>query len=201
MLENLNKLKNDMKEKDWTICSFIFNYKNTEYIVLVKRFVGNQTRINKYALVILHFMKANNLKHELVVEANSNSLLVDAKILREYFEIKYGTNLGDVLKQLTEKLGKVIPVEVPEITRDDQKKAMVYSLSKSDSEDPNKIYCIGTRRNPKGMKRSPFNSDKTKLLRLDLYNKLSSDESISFCYSADPSKEKDDSELLKAINE
>ena len=201
MLENLKKLKNDMQQKNWTICSFIFRYKNKDYIVLVKRFVGNEIRKNQYALVKLHFMDANNLKHELPVEANSNRLLIDAKVLREYFGIEWGNNLGDILKQFTESLGRVIPVEIPEIISDLQKFAMVNSLSKSDSDDPHKIYCTGTRRNPIGMKRSPFNSDKTKLLRRNLYCLLSSDESISFCYSADPSKAKEDCKILKAINQ
>ena len=57
LLSNLKELKNDMVNKDWTICSFIFEYKEIEYIVLVKRFVGNEKRENQYALVKLHFMK------------------------------------------------------------------------------------------------------------------------------------------------
>lgn len=41
--------------------SFIFTYKRIEYIVLVKRFVGTEKRVNKYALVKLHFIKSKNL--------------------------------------------------------------------------------------------------------------------------------------------
>ena len=41
MLENLKSLKEDMKNNGWTICSFIFKYKNKNYIVLVKRFIGS----------------------------------------------------------------------------------------------------------------------------------------------------------------
>ena len=37
LLSNLKELKNDMVNKDWTICSFIFRYKGIEYIVLVIR--------------------------------------------------------------------------------------------------------------------------------------------------------------------
>ena len=40
MLENLKTLKDNMVEKHWTICSFLFLYKKINYIVLVKRFVG-----------------------------------------------------------------------------------------------------------------------------------------------------------------
>lgn len=200
MLENLTKLKNDMQAKKWTICSFVFTYKGVEYIVLVKRFVGKEVRESQYALVKLHFMKASNLSDELIVEANSKGLLIDAKTLREYFGIEWSDNLGDILNQFTERLGRSIPVEVPATVSDIQKKAMVNSLSKSDSEDPSKIYCIGTRRNPDGQKRSEFNADKTKLLRESLFNELSNDETISFCYSADQTKGKSDSEILRSIN-
>ncbi len=200
MLENLTELKNDMQAKKWTICSFIFSYKEIEYIVLVKRFVGKEVRKNKYALVKLHFMKSSSLSDELVVEANNKGILIDAKTLREYFGIEWSENLGDILSQFTERLGKAIPEKVPVVISDIQKKAMVNSLSKSDSEDPSKIYCTGTRRNPEGQKRSEFNADKTKLLRKNLFDALSNDETISFCYSADQTKEKSDPEILKAIN-
>lgn len=200
MLENLAKLKNDMQAKKWTICSFVFTYKEVEYIVLVKRFVGKEVRKSQYALVKLHFMKADDLSDELIVEANSKGLLIEPKILREYFGIEWSDNLGDILKQFTERLGRSIPVEVQTTVSDIQKKAMVNSLSKSDSEDPNKIYCSGTRRNPKGQKRSEFNADKTKLLRESLFNELLNDETISFCYSDDQTKEKSDFEILKSIN-
>ena len=73
---------------------------------------------------------------------------------------------------------------------------MVKSLSISDSEDPNKIYCYKIRRNPNGGKRSDFNSDKTKLLRPDLFRKFENEHSVSFCYSDDPLKENDDSTIL-----
>lgn len=83
MLENLKSLKEDMKNKRWTICSFIFKYKNKNYIVLVKRFVGSVKRISGYALVKLEFIKENDLTDLLEVEANSNRLLIDTKKLRE----------------------------------------------------------------------------------------------------------------------
>ena len=73
---------------------------------------------------------------------------------------------------------------------------MVKSLSISDSEDPNKIYCYKMRRNPNGRKRSDFNSDKTKLLRPILFKKFENESGVSFCYSDDPLKENDDSTIL-----
>lgn len=197
MLENLKSLKEDMKNNGWTICSFIFKYKNKNYIVLVKRFVGNVQRILKYALVKLEFMKETDLTDLLEVEANSNGLLIDAKTLREYFGIEYSNNLGDIINQFSNQLGDSIPTNIKMNISDIEKQAMVRSLSMSDSEDPEKIYCTMVRRNPEGKKRSEFNSDKTKLLRSELFKYFKDDESISFCYSKEPEKENNDATILK----
>ena len=196
MLENLKYLKNDMVAKKWTICSFIFVYKRVEYIVLVKRFVGREQRIEEYALVKLHFIEADNLYHELQVEANSQRLIVEARTLREFFGIEYGDNLGNILKQFTNQLGESIPKKVPEQRTAAEQAALVNSLSRSDAENPNKIYCYGVKRNSNGGQRSEFNSDKTKLLRPDLFRYFENDTSISFCYSDDINKENNDSEIL-----
>lgn len=191
------ELKEDMVNKHWTICSFMFQYKKIFYIVLVKRFVGNEKRISKFALVKLHFMKYDDLKDDMQVEANSRSLIIDAKSLREYFGIEYSENLGDILQQFTKRLGDVIPKSIPNDFSDIEKAAMVHSLSKSDSEDPNKIYCNKVRRNPNGGQRSEFNADKTKLLRPTLFNYFYNDTSISFCYYSDPAMHNDDATILK----
>ena len=197
LLENLRQLKEDMRNKGWTICSFLFKYKKIEYIVLVKRFVGTEKRIDKYALVKLHFMKANNLSDELQVEANVKKLIVDPKKLREYFGIEYRENLGNILQQFTENLGRVIPTKMSENSSKMEKSAMVRSLSKSDSEDPNKIYCNKVRRNRDGGQRSEFNSDKTRLLRTMLFREFCNDKSISFCYYADKEMENDDATIIR----
>lgn len=197
MLENLKSLKEDMKNNGWTICSFIFKYKNKNYFVLVKRFVGSVKRISEYALVKLEFMKETDLTDLLEVEANSNRLLIDAKKLREYFGIEYSNNLGDIINQFSNQLGDSIPTNIKMNISDIEKQAMVRSLSISDSEDPEKIYCTMVRRNPEGKKRSEFNSDKTKLLRGELFKYFKEDESLSFCYSKEPERENDDATILK----
>ena len=201
LLGNLRQLKIDLELNGWTICSFLFHYKKIEYIVLVKRFVGTETRKSKYALVKLHFMKSYNLSDDLEVEANTQKLIIDARTLREYFGIEYRENLGDLLRQFTERLGNAIPANMPDHTSELEKSAMVRSLSQSDSEDPSKIYCNKVRRNPDGMLRSDFNSDKTKLLRPLLYRRFQNDKSISFCYYSDQSKENDDATILRNFSE
>lgn len=121
--------------------------------------------------------------------------------MRIFFEIKYSDNLGDIIYQFSEQLGKSIPVYVDNKNiNDKQKKAMICSLSHSDSENPNKIHCIGVRRNPNGMFRSEFNADKTKLLVPLLFDKLKDDKRISFCYSDDINKKKSEIEILREFS-
>ncbi|EFO66310.1 hypothetical protein HMPREF9214_0316 [Lactobacillus iners LactinV 11V1-d] len=42
------------------IGQYVVLFLTTKYIVLVKRFVENELRKNKYALVKLHFMRSND---------------------------------------------------------------------------------------------------------------------------------------------
>lgn len=124
-------------------------------------------------------MKSDNLGDDMQVEANSNGLIIETQKLREYFGIEYADNLGNILKQFTERLGNAIPKTISAGISDIERTAMVHSLSKSDSEDPNKIYCNKVKRNPNGGQRSEFNADKTKLLRASLFEYFRNDSSIS----------------------
>jgi len=129
------------------------------------------------------------------VEAKVNGLLIDAKTLRTYFE-----NLGDVLAQFADRLNDFIPAKVPKSYFNDQKKAMIASLSKSASEDPNKIYCFAVKRNARGSKRSEFNGIKAHLLRSSLFKKYKDDDSISFCISNNK-EERTDSEIMQSFSQ
>ncbi|MCO7128199.1 DUF6037 family protein [Sporolactobacillus shoreicorticis] len=90
-----------------------------------------------------------------------------------------------------------MPISVPDRFSDVEKTAMVQSLSRSDSENPNKIFCTKVMRNPDGKTRSEFNADKTKLLRAPLFEHFRNDEGISFCYSVDRAKRNDDATILR----
>ena len=196
MLSKFKQLKEDMEKNDWTITSFLFTYKSIKYVVLVKRFIDNVKKRDPYALVKLDFFKANDLSCTLSAEANSKKILIDARTLREYFGIEYSENLGDILMQFSKRFGESIPISVSNQFSELQIGLMIKSLSKSDSEDPNKVFCYKVRRNPKGQMRSLFNADKTKILRLSLFNYFQEDKSISFCYSTDKNDENDDATIL-----
>lgn len=196
-LENLRLLKAEMEKNDWIICSFLFSYKRIEYAVLVNRFTEKEKKKDRYALVKLQFIDINKPSKSLVVEANSKCLIIDTKILRAFFNIEYGENLGDILKQFTQYLGNNIPLQIPKEYSEIEKRLMVISLSKSDSEDPDKVFCFNIKRNPNGGRRTQYNSDKTKILRPNLFKFFSNDTNISFLYSSDRLKEKDDNYILK----
>ena len=196
-LENLRLLKAEMEKNDWIICSFLFSYKRIEYAVLVNRFTEKEKKKDRYALVKLQFIDINKPSKSLVVEANSKCLIIDTKILRAFFNIEYGENLGDILKQFTQYLGNNIPLQIPKEYSEIEKRLMVISLIKSDSEDPDKVFCFNIKRNPNGGRRTQYNSDKTKILRPNLFKFFSNDTNISFLYSSDRLKEKDDNYILK----
>lgn len=67
----------------------MFCYKDIEYTVLVKRFIGDIVRVNEYALVQLEFIKDEDFQNTLIVEANRQRLIIGAKVLRIFFDIKY----------------------------------------------------------------------------------------------------------------
>jgi hypothetical protein len=200
-LENLKSLRDDMKAKGWHIASFLFTYKDCHYIILVRCYTVEEKRPD-LALVKLEFLREEDIDDALAVPANSQRLLIDAKTLREYFHIEYAENLGDILLQFSERLGAAIPEKVKENPSGPEKAAMVHALDISDAEDPNRIYCFKVKRNPlekngKLSQRSIYNDNKTRLLRKKLYEKLSKDTNISFCYSPNELDEKTDEEILR----
>ena len=144
-------------------------------------------------------MRADNLSNDLVCEANSRQLFMDVKAVRKYFGIEHAANLGDILREFTKYFGQCVPTHVRREITDLEKMAMVRSLSLSNSEDPNQIYCMSVKRNADGKKRSKHNSNKARILRNALYERFKDDETISFCFSSNPEDEKSDQEILKGF--
>ncbi|MEL7459162.1 MULTISPECIES: DUF6037 family protein [Vibrionaceae] len=196
LFQNFKLLKSDMEEKGWVIEAFPFEYKNIDYVVLVKLYQEHEVKLNRYALLKVEFLKANDIDDNLEVEANVRELLTDARTLREYFGIEWAENLGSILQQFNEYFANFIPDKIDLSKSNLFKTAMNKSLSESDSEDPNKIFCYSVRRNPDGGTRSIFNDNKSRLLRPKLYEKFEGDYTVSFCYSPSSEREKSDAEII-----
>lgn len=208
-MSNIKLLKEDMESKGWIIESFNFSFKNYEYIVLVVLYNKDEKK-PKFASVRMIFHKQNFSQDTLTCPANSNGLMLSAKELREFFGISYSENLGDILLQFAKHLGNFIPCNVKSIHSEQEKRLMVSQLSMLDKEDEAKVYCYAVKRNPlkislysgesKQCLRSKYNDNKTRLLRHTLYEKLGSDKTISFCYSADSSLDYSDIVIIDNWN-
>ncbi len=82
-----------------------------------------------------------------MVEANVNKLIIDAQTLRKFFNIEYSKNLGDIITQFMNKLSESIPSKISTSITKIEQSEMIKSLSKSNNEDPNKIYRNRVARN------------------------------------------------------
>ena len=206
-LENLHALKADMEKNGWVIDSFKFHFKKVDYIVLVILYAPDEPR-PQFALLQLDFLDVRNFEHHLLVPANAGGLMIDAKELRLFFGIRYKENLGDILEQFSFELGGYIPPAVNAQKSQTEKDAVVHTLSKRDGDDPGRIYCYAVKRNStvrdkltgivRQQRRSPYNDNKTRVLRRTLYNRLGGDDTLSFCYSDDPSKNRTDEEIISS---
>lgn len=201
-LTSLRTLRDEMIARDWVIACFPFTYAKNRYFVLVKRYIGTPP---KMALVELCFSDRADLDRTLCAPANSAMIDTDAKTLREYFGIQWAPNLGDLLRQFTQELGHAIPDHLPTNLPDVENRAILHHLNRSDAQDPTKLYCIGVRRNasrPDGTpgQRTAYNTQKTRMLRPALYEKLGGDPGLSFCYSSDPADQLDDNTILERLS-
>lgn len=195
IFENFRLLKESMESEGWIIEAFVFEYKNTKYIVLAKLYLENENR-PKYGLLKTEFLKETNFEDSLTIPVNTKGFIIDAKTLRIFFGIEYSENLGNILQQFNEFFSEFIPTKINISKPDNLIRSILNSLSKSDSEDPNKRYCFGVKRNPKGELRTIYNDNKTKILRPKLYEKFAKEKTISFCYSKDIFNEKADDDIL-----
>ena len=199
VFENFRLLKQDMENHGWVIEAFPFVYLNRDYIVLAKLYQGN--RKPKYALLQVEILKTNDINDSLTVPVNASGFMTDAKSLREFFDIGYSENIGDILSQFNEPFSSFIPTKVNLCKSQNLKDAMINSLSISDSQDPNKIYCFSIKRNPDTEKRTIFNDNKSRLLIPILYAKFEDDNTVSFCYSSKIDREKTDEEIINNFSD
>lgn len=204
LLQNLKPLRNAMRERGWVVTCFDFVYKKQGYYVTVTDYVKGVPKPDRRALVALRFMRKSNLSESLSTWANVLRIYIaDRDQFRNFFGIEDESNNGDIVQQFSKQFGQIIPCDIKEV-RNDQKKVILRQLDISDSQDPDKIYCIGVKRdglkaNGEPAERSPFNPQKTQFLRPKLYEWFHSDKNISFRYSLNPADEKSDKEIIDSF--
>ncbi|PZP48328.1 MAG: hypothetical protein DI598_10080 [Pseudopedobacter saltans] len=201
VFENFKLLKKDMEENKWIIEAFTFVYKKNDYIVLTKLYIKNEEK-PEFSLMKVEFLRAENISISLTLPVNVNGFITtDIKSLRDFFKIEYAQNMKDLLTQFNQFFSNFIPTKINPNKPNSLIDAMVVSLSKNDSEDPYKIYCFTVKRNPNSQNRTPFNDNKSRLLRPKLYDKFKDETTISFCYSLNKVDERSDEYIIKKFGE
>lgn len=195
LFENFKLLRADMEDNGWIIEAFNFNYKKVNYVVLAKLYLKKEKK-PKFALLKTEIINLDEKNKTIEFPVNSNQFIADPKTLREFFNIQYGENMKDIIQQFNLYFSKFIPHRVNSNKTYDLIKIMIDSLSKSDSENPNKIYCFTVKRNSNNAQRTIFNDNKSRLLKPSLYEKFKNDPTISFCYSNQINDEKTDEQIL-----
>ena len=183
---NMLSLLNDLQQNEWHITAFQFTYKNTHYIVLFED-ISNLPLVNGEYIAFLTFIDKSNENRIFQTKANEFKFSAKAKEFREYFNIECANNLGDIFKQFYSYFGGFIPTLRVKNFDNQTQQAIINQLSRNDHENVNNLCCYAAKRNGKhdGVQyhRTPFNSDKTKLLRSALFDKLGkNDNTISFYY-------------------
>ncbi|MEJ8304695.1 DUF6037 family protein [Saccharibacillus sacchari] len=110
---NLEQLKKDMKKKKCPVDSFLFGYNKQQYVVLVKPYAKGEKKPPE-ALMQLEFLRVGKLRDRLAVPATKWQFMLDARAMRNYFDIEYTENLGEVFRDLYERFADFIPIQVLE---------------------------------------------------------------------------------------
>lgn len=184
-MQNIPLLLNDLRNNHWHITAFLFTYNHRQYIVLFED-IENLRIVPNGFLVFLTFLDRADANRTLTTRANAYTFEIDARSFREYFGIEYANNLGDIFQQFYEIFNRAVPQGIVQEYDDELTRAMVARLSRNDGDGINNLCCYDVIHHSmvdgRQRHRSPFNSDKTKLLRPNLFNLLGHDDTVSFCY-------------------
>lgn len=182
-MENIAILIKYLRDNNWHMTSFLFNYKQIEYIVLFED-LNNLTINNNGYDVLLTFIDSDDETRKLSVMANSYRFEFEVKEFREFFHIEFSHNLGNVFKQFYEYFNDFVPVTTNIHHTDQEKRLTIERLNRNDND--NNICCYKLMRNPtvngKQHHRTMFNAQKCRMLKNDLYIHFERDDTISFCF-------------------
>lgn len=197
LLENLKLLRDDMVSKNENFDIFEFKYKNKNYFVVVEVF--NQDKKPKFALAKLIFLRTENKNIEDKFETWANSigfLEKDIKKIRRFFSIEFSKD-GNFFQSLYKSLGLCIPQNFNHIRKNEinKKNTLLNYVIENDPKDPNRKYLFDVRKT--GGKRSPFNDEKTKIMRPEIYNVFKARLEVSFFYSTEMDDQRDDETILQ----
>lgn len=187
LMPNIRSLRDSLREDGWCITAFRFTYNKAKYIVLIEDIEKLDIKVMQYAIVRITFIDIQNHDRVLQAQANSAKIMMNPREFREYFGIEYSENLGDIFAQFYSYFNRSMPCLRQDETDPELKDQMVNQLSMNDNDNPNARNCyeikINGIRNGRQFKRTPFNADKGKLLRPDVFKYIQNESRLSLCFS------------------
>jgi len=194
-MHNLSKLPtlcHNMKQQNWQVTGFPFQYRSNQYDVILDRNLTNKQR-NKY-IAKLVFIKNYNMENCLSVFAEGTRLSCDISTLKEFFETSGFIKYQDWIDHFYECFNSAIPVN-PNCNAENSKQLIQYINRQENNE--NRIYPFAIQCDPEHTHRSTYNTDKTRLICPDLYNNfLVHDNTLSVRFSNQKEKALDQGIIL-----
>ena len=200
--KNLPKLLSSMEEKEWIIDSFLFNYKNEDYVVILKLYNDTERKPSEFAKVKLEFIRVNNINES--IQAYADFYEVHFNYLYEFAKF-FNINRGSANRNLFVDFSEIFSKIIPDKKYEEKKDLIIRQLqgSRCEGNNPNAIYCYDVRRNGEidGRKntRSKANSNKAYTLRRSLYEKYKEDKNLSFFFSDRLEDERSDEEIIMQV--
>lgn len=203
-MENIRILRDDIRSKGWHITAFDFQYNSHKYVVLFEdaKELGCK---EKYTIAFLTFIDQNDEARTLSVSANTKGFdSASAREIMDYFRIGREASPKGFFPGFYEFFNSKVPnAYVPPATKRIRDLTAIQLGKRNRDPDPNALYCYDVRRNPvvDGVQRhrTIFNSNKARLLRETLYERLKDDNTLSFFFSPNPESCLPDVEILKNL--
>ena len=199
--ENLPKLLNSMKQKDWIIDSFLFRYKKEDYAVILKTYNKKERKPNNFAVAKLEFIKTSDARNSIHAYCDFYEVYFDSVAeFADFFDIEIKNANRNLFLDFSKIFSKYIPDK-----KIDNKSELLCKLqgSRCEGNDPDSIYCYDVRRNGEtdGLSnvRTIENSNKARTLRPFLYGKYKEDTNLSFFFSPNPEDENSDEEIISRV--
>jgi len=198
--KNLPLLLKDMESKKWIIDSFFFEYRNNDYIVILKLYKENERKPSQYAKATVEFIERKNVNISIEGYIDFYNVYFDSVYeFCEFFNIERGKANRELFEDFSVIFSRYIPYEKV-IQKTNEERLLIGR--RAEGNNLNAIYCFDVRRN--GTKddgspneRSIENSNKAEALRYNLYKRFCDDTNLSFFFSDDPAEEKTDREIYE----
>ena len=182
-MNRIDILLNYLRLHHYHMTSFLFHYNGVHYVVLFED-LDNLPLVNEGFCVLLTFIDVAAENRKLSVKANVNHFKFNVREFREFFRIAFAENLGDIFQQFYAYFNGFIPETINEHPTEQQIRLSVERLNRNDND--NNMCCYMVKRNPvvegRQYHRSPFNDQKCRILKPDLYEHFKEETTISFCF-------------------